>query len=148
MAIGLLLTQKRHVVWSLWRFNMSYAIGHVIYGVPVAEKLSQKAKELGIYLGEGEDDDDPFGKGAGFELLYTGADYDAGFLGFECLEFDVCVDFQHLSQLEEAKKLVTPAVARAVEEKLRQFSYSYPELTKALTDEGVLMDFYIVWSYS
>ena len=127
---------------------MSYAIGHLVYGLPVLSEVSEKAQSLGVYLGEGEDDDDPFGKGVGFELLYTGSDYDAGFLGKELLEFDVCVDFHRMSQLEEAKLSLSDVDKAEVVGLVQAFQTEYPALAQIYTDTGVGIDFYIVWSYS
>lgn len=127
---------------------MSYAIAHLIYGLPITERLAEKAGELGVYLGEGEDDDDQFGKGVGFELLYTGSYYEVGFLGKELLEFDVCVDFHKLSQLEEAKLNLSDVDKAEVVGLVQAFQTEYPALAQIYTDMGVGIDFYIIWSYS
>lgn len=127
---------------------MSYAIGHLVYGLPVLSEVSEKAKEVGVYLGEGDDDDDQFGKGVGFELLYTGSYYEAGFLGKELLEFDVCVDFHKLSQLEEAKLSLSDIDKTEVVGLVQEFQTEYPALAQIYTNMGVGIDFYIVWSYS
>lgn len=81
---------------------MSYAIGHLVFGLPVIEEVAEKAAELDVALGE---EDENFEDGVGFELLYTGSNCEAGFLGVELLEFDVLVDFHLFSQLEESKKI-------------------------------------------
>lgn len=118
---------------------MSYAIGHLVYGLPVLSEVSEKAEQLGVSLGEDE---------VGFELLYTGSYYEVGFLGKELLEFDVCVDFHRMSQLEEAKLSLSDVDKAEVVSRVQEFQIEYPALAQIYTDMGVGIDFYIVWSYS
>ena len=67
---------------------MSYAIQTTIFGIPITSKLEKKAKELNLNLAD-----------LGFEILYTGGDELAGYLGKVAFETDECQEPVNLDTL-------------------------------------------------
>ena len=123
---------------------MSYAIGHLIYGLPVTEELSGALDDIIPTLEYGTEDLDE----AGLHLLYTGSSYYAGYLGEELLEFDVCVDYECFSTLENAKNKLSPSKKEEVVKMFQNFKKEFPELGKLFDDSKLQIGYYIVWSYS
>lgn len=114
---------------------MSYAIGHLFYGVPITSALGRAVEKADLDFEE-----------MNFTEFYTGADYVTGFLGLEVLEFDVCVDYHLFSDMGKEKKRITASAKKIVKQMVENFKTEYPDLAKILVDEGVEIDYYIVWS--
>jgi hypothetical protein len=124
-----------------------YAIGHIIYGVPLTEKISKKINK---WENQEPEDDEPEGVESpwfedddgvcGFTTMYSGSgDYTPGYCGVELLEFDECEELflgDETFQMKPTSKQKASALKRI--EKL------HPDLKKLLPKVGL----YIVWSSS
>lgn len=109
---------------------MSYAIGTIIYGVPVTERLYEVVADL-----ENETALDEIG----FELLYTASgSYQPGYCGVKLKEFDECADFHVLTEL-----MVT-----ATDEQREQAKAMIEALPEAIRDELAPISYYVIWSSS
>jgi len=108
-----------------------YAIGHVIYGIPLTKEIEKVCeKTLGVEVGE-ED-------GGFFTTHYSGhVAPDAGFCGVELAAFDECSNFP-LSKI--AKK---PTAAQKMEAKAKIAALP-PEIKKIMPKT----DTWVVWSTS
>jgi hypothetical protein len=116
---------------------MSYTIGSLIYGIPITEALSKKARDLAVDLEE-----------VGFTEEYSAGGCEVGYLGVEVLEFDECTDVFRFSEMENAKSNLSVDEKLKVAVDVTMFQMEYPELAKILVDDGIEMDYYIVWSSS
>jgi hypothetical protein len=105
-----------------------YTIGHVIYGVPLTDKIS------GIIERAGQDPGD-----LGFTVLYSGAaNWTPGYLGEELVEFTECDGDFPLSKLAVQPTAKQRAAAQAKIDGL-------PPKVKAALGK---VDVWVVWSTS
>lgn len=120
---------------------MSYAIGTIIYGVPLTEKIHKAFEELG-----------EFEVADYFEVLYSASnDYAPGYCGVKLGEFDECCDAIPFSELQTMADKVSVTVAgnstdkaAKVTEALDKIQALPKEILKICDCIGV----YMVWSSS
>ena len=98
-----------------------YSIGHVIYGIPITDEISQLAQQRDEELAE-ED-------GGWFETLYHGGSYrEVGYLGVELATFDECKDFP----LHDVVKDVTDEQEAEVVKAFNKLPMEYKEIAPAI----------------
>lgn len=124
---------------------MSYAIGNVIYGIPLTEDLSDLFDEIedmgpehDLYEFYNSRKDTEFFPG--FKRLYSAGGEPVGYLGQELMDIDECQNVK-LDDLLEAKNLITLEMITKINEIISNF----PKAVKDLCPEP---DVWIVWSSS
>lgn len=115
---------------------MSYAIGTIVYGVPLTEKVHEAFNELM------EEEDLDIDVGDYFDTLYTASGpHVPGYCGVELGEFDECCDAIPFHDLQAMAAKATPdKIAQAIE----KFQALPEKIQKACDTIGV----YVVWSSS
>ena len=77
-----------------------YSIGHVIFGIPKTQAISEKISEW-----EADEECEKWyednGGCCGFETMYSGsAEHEPGFCGVELETFDECCDFLRVREMK------------------------------------------------
>lgn len=114
---------------------MSYAIGHIIYGIPFTSKISKTFNE---YIKANPDKEGLELDDIGFEFVYSGsADYTPGWCGVQLDRItelnDCCISNLKLNPSEKESKEAIDKVAA---------------LPQCIKDVSFLIDTYIVWGTS
>jgi hypothetical protein len=116
---------------------MSYAIGNVIYGIPVTKKIQEAvAKHESCDV---SDLDESFFEDA-FDMLYTQDDGLTGYCGFKIAKFDEGDDAQLVSDFVRPFK-ATPKQKYAACQKIKA-------LPKHVREAAPKIGLYLIWSSS